>query len=412
MRAEIIAIGTELLMGETVDTNSTYLAARLPSLGIELVHARQVRDRMEEMGPALREALDRSDVVLITGGLGPTEDDITREAIAETLGEGLETAPELVEGLERLFRDRGAAMPAANLRQATLIPSARTIQNPVGTAPGWWVETGGRVIVTMPGVPGEMEAMWANEVAPRLRERSTGAVILSRTIKTSGLSESAVAEPLQSLFGLGNPYLGIYARADGIQLRIISSAPTEAEAARLAAPLEREILDSLGDAVWGFDQDTLEERVGAVLRQGGLTIATMESCTGGLLASAITDVPGSSDYFRGGIVAYAPAVKVESGVDPALIERHGVVSAEVAQGMAAAVRQRLGADVGVGVTGVAGPEGLEGQAAGTVFIAVDVDGASRDTQMRFPRTRQMVKRRAVSQALVLVYRALLDRARA
>lgn len=411
MDAEILAIGTELLMGETVDTNSTYLAARLPPLGISLHHTRLLRDRMEDLVPALREALERSDVVLVTGGLGPTEDDLTREAIAETLGEALTQDPELVEQLESFFRGRGATLSAGNLKQAGRIPSATSLPNPLGTAPGWWVETGGRIIATMPGVPNEMEGMWTNEVAPRLRERSRGTVILTRTIKTFGLPESAVAEPLRPLFGLGNPYVGIYARQDGIHLRIIATAASEAEAAELVAPVEREILSAHGSVVWGTDQETLEERVGALLREQGLSVATMESCTGGLLASAITDVPGSSDYFRGGIVAYTSEVKTAHGVEPDLIERHGVVSAEVAEGMARTARQRLEADVGIGVTGVAGPDELEGQAPGTVFIGVALDGSSQSTQMRFARTRQMVKRRAVTQALLQTYRALLDRAR-
>ena len=411
MDAEILAIGTELLMGETVDTNSAYLAARLPALGISLRHTRLLRDRMEEMVPALKEALARSDIVLVTGGLGPTEDDLTREAIAETLGETVTQDPVLVEQLESFFRGRGVTLSAGNLKQASLIPSATTLANPLGTAPGWWVETEGRIIATMPGVPTEMEGMWTNEVAPRLRKRSRGTVILTRTIKTFGLPESAVAEPLRDLFGLGNPYVGIYARQDGIHLRIIATAATEAEAMEMVAPVERDIWSAHGSVVWGTDRETLEERVGALLREQGLSIATMESCTGGLLASAITDVPGSSDYFRGGIVAYTPDVKIASGVDPDLIDHHGVVSAEVAEGMARAVRQRLDADVGIGVTGVAGPDELEGHPPGAVFIGVALEGSSQSTQMRFARTRQMVKRRAVSQALLLAYRALLDRTR-
>ena len=407
MRAEILAIGTELLMGETVDTNSAFLAARLPALGIELHGVGLLRDHMEEMVPALTQALGRSDIVLVTGGLGPTEDDITRDAIAEAVGEPLRQDPDLAAELARFFQGRSAPMPEANLRQAAVIESATTLPNPRGTAPGWWVEKNGRIIVTMPGVPSEMEGMWENEVVPRLRERSRGEVILSRTIKTFGLAESAVAAPLKGLFGLENPYLGIYARADGIQLRIIAKASTAADAEALAAPIERDIRAALGDVVWGVDGETLEERVGALLRRDELTLATLESCTGGLLASVITDVPGSSDYYRGGVVSYADQVKVAHGVDAEVIERFGVVSAEVSEAMARVIRRRMEADIGVGVTGVAGEEAVAGQPPGTVYIGVAWGDRSESSQLRFPRSRQMVKRRAVTQALFQVRGLLL-----
>ena len=212
------------------------------------------------------------------------------------------------------------------------------------------------------------------------------------------------------LFGRENPYLGIYARQDGVHLRIIARAPNEEEALALIAPMEAEILEALGPAIWGVDDETPEERVGTLMRERGLTLAAMESCTGGLLASTVTDVPGASNYFRGSIVSYATEVKSLAGVDPSLIERHGVVSPEVAGAMAQAVRAALEADVGVGITGVAGPGPQDGIPAGTVYVGVAMDGAVESAEMRFPPNRPLVKRRAVVMALLQVYRMLLERA--
>ena len=409
MRGEILACGTELLMGEIVDTNSAYLAARLPATGVHVQHVSLVGDRMEDLVAAFRRGAERSDVILTTGGLGPTPDDLTREAIAAALGEDLAVDPQLLVHLERTFQARGTAMPEGNIKQATRIPSAQSLPNPMGTAPGWWVEKDGLTIVAMPGVPPELERMWLHEVAPRLRQRQQGVVILSRTLKTFGYAESAISDQLRGLFGRENPYLGIYAKVDGIQLRIIARGDTEADARRLLEPLEADIRRILGPAIWGVDDETMETRLGDLLRQRGMSLAVMESCTGGLLASIVTDVPGSSDYFLGGVITYATEAKSAYGVDPALIERHGVVSAPVAQAMAQAVRARFGADVGVGITGAAGPDALGDAAPGTVYTGVAWEGGEAGTSNRYPPNRPLVKRRAVGQALLLVYRTLLER---
>ncbi len=409
MRAEILAFGTEILMGETQDTNSAHIAARLPALGVELHTVTVMADEMDEMVATLHRGMARSDVIICTGGLGPTKDDITREAIAEAFGETIEVDPELVADLERMFARRGTKMPESNLKQATRIPSVTILPNPRGSAPGWWAEKNGTIIIAMPGVPSEMVVMWEQQAAPRLKERSQGTVILSRTFKTIGLGEATVGEQVGSLFGQENPYLGIYARQDGIHLRIISKAPTEMEARALMEPMEAEILSVLGPSIWGVDDETPEERVGTLLQQKGLTMAAMESCTGGLLASVVTDVPGSSAYFKGSLVTYATEVKSIAGVDADLIKKHGVVSSEVAEAMAEAVRGGLNADVGIGITGVAGPGPSEGIAAGTVYVGVSLNGITQSTEMRFPPDRPLVKRRAVVQALLLVYRLLLER---
>ena len=408
MRAEILSFGTEILMGETQDTNSSHIAARLPALGVELHTVTVMADELDDMVVTLKKGMERSDVIICTGGLGPTKDDITREAIAEAFGETIKTDPELVADLERLFRDRGTTMPQSNIKQATRIPSVTILPNPRGSAPGWWAEKNGKIIIAMPGVPSEMVEMWEKQAAPRLKERSQGTVIISRTFKTIGVGEAAVGEQVSSLFGQENPYLGIYARQDGVHLRIISKAPTEDEARSLMAPMEAEIIAALGSAIWGVDDETPEERVGKLLQQKGLTLAAMESCTGGLLASVITDVPGSSSYFKGSLVTYATEVKSIAGVDPALIKEHGVVSFRVSEAMAETVRDRLNADVGVGITGVAGPGPSEGIPAGTVYVGVSFNGVTRSTEMLFPPNRPLVKRRAVVQALLLVFSAIVE----
>ena len=411
MRAEILAFGTELLMGETLDTNSAHIAARLPALGVDLHTVTIMGDEMGEMVEMLHKCLERSDVVICTGGLGPTKDDITREAIAETFGETITLHPDLIAAMEANFRNRGQEMPETNKKQAGVIPSVTVLPNPRGTAPGWWAEKNGRIIIAMPGVPGEMVQMWDQQAAPRLKERAQGTVIMSRTFKTIGLGEAAVGEYVSSLFGRENPYLGIYARQDGIHLRLIARAPTQEAALELIAPMEAEIREALQFAIWGVDGETPEERVGALLAERGLTLAAMESCTGGLLASTVTDVPGASQYFKGSLVTYATEVKSLAGVSAALIEEHGVVSAEVAGAMAQAVLEALDADVGVGITGVAGPGPQNGIPAGTVYAGVAMNGTVESTVMRFPPDRPLVKRRAVVMALLQVYRMLLEQAR-
>ena len=410
MKAEIISIGTEILLGELLDTNANYLAARLPALGIDLYWMTQVGDNLDRLTEAFRRAWDRSDLTLATGGLGPTEDDVTREAIAAALDEPLSVRPELEAQLRAFFANRGLLMPERNVKQAALIPSARAIPNPRGTAPGWWVERDGRSLVALPGPPAELERMWEVEVAPRLAARQwRGGVIVSRTLKTAGIGEGTVDEMVSPLLKSTNPTIGVYAKADGVHLRITAKAATAEEAHRLIGPVEEEARRVLGQAVWGADDDTLEGAVGALLKEQGLTLATMESCTGGLLATTITDVAGSSAYFKGGFVSYTAEMKVALGVAAELVARHGVVSAEVAQDMARACRQRLGADIGIGITGVAGPEPLEGKPPGTVHIGLDDGAAPQAVSYAFAQGRAATKRRAVTTALALLRRALLSR---
>ncbi|MCK4723135.1 MAG: CinA family nicotinamide mononucleotide deamidase-related protein, partial [Dehalococcoidia bacterium] len=334
---------------------------------------------------------NRSDLVLTTGGLGPTEDDLTREAIAALMGEEPRVDPELEQGLREFFSRRGYQMPESNIKQATIIPSAQVIPNPRGTAPGWWVERDGKVIIAMPGPPSEMQRMWEKEVSQRLRQKIPE-IILSRTLKTYLLAEAAVGELVSPYLSSTNPTLAVYAKPDGIQLRLTAKAENKERAEQMIAQLEERVRALLGDVIWGCDDETLESVVGALLTEKGLSLAAMESCTGGLLASTITDVPGSSNYFKGGLVAYTNEVKIYYGVDAALLESHGAISPEVACAMAEAARHRLGADIGVGITGVAGPDAVEGKPVGTVYIAIDNGKEKRLIRGTYPPLRHEVKR--------------------
>ena len=414
MKAEIISVGTEILLGEILDTNSQYLAARLPPLGIDVHYISKVGDNLSRLAETIGRAEERSDVVLITGGLGPTEDDLTRQAIALTLGEEMYLDKETEQRLRAFFAARGFSFPERNIKQAMLIPSAQAIPNPRGTAPGWWVEKDGHIIVAMPGPPAELQRMWEVEVAPRLARLASGEVIVSRTLKTIGIGEGHLDEMVSPFLKSENPTVGVYAKPDGVHLRLTAKAPTQEAAQRLIQPMEEELRRLLGDAVWGADDDSLEGVIGAILKQGGLTLATMESCTGGLLASTITDVPGSSDYFKGGYVAYSAQMKMSLGVSAEVIEQHGTVSDEVAAEMARAARARAEADIGMGVTGVAGPDELEGKPPGRMHIAVDARlpadrrGVSRQSvSYTYYQGRAATKRRAVTTALALLRRAQL-----
>ncbi len=406
MKAEIIAVGTELLSGQSQDTNSTYLAERLAGLGVELLWIDLVGDDLPRLSEAIERALSRSDLVITSGGLGPTPDDVTREAIAAALGEEVFVDPELEAWLREFFERRGRPMPLSNLRQAWRIPSAQALPNPRGTAPGWWVDKGGKILVALPGPPLELEGVWREEIEPKLRGRS-GQVILSRTLKTTGLGEAAVGERLGDLTASVNPVFGVYAKRDGIHIRFTATSPGESQTRELLAVTEEKVRAIFGEAVWGADDDTPEAVVGRLLREQGLTLAVMESFTGGLLANIITDVPGSSAYFKGGAVAYAVEAKIRYGVSAALIERHGAVSAEVAAAMAAAIRQLLGADVGLATTGVAGPDEMEGKLVGTAFIALDDGQQSQVIQGLYPPRRLDVKRWAMLDGLHLLRRHLL-----
>ena len=370
MRAEIISCGTELLLGHITDTNATYLAQSLASLGIDLYFVSQVGDNQGRIVETLRRAWERSDLVVITGGLGPTEDDLARESISMMLGETMQVDPTLEAELRDMFAARNSVMPERNIKQATLIPSAQVLRNPRGTAPGWWVEKDGHIIVAMPGVPREMYHMWENEVIPRLAP-FTGGLIFTRILRVWGLGESAVEERLGSVIHSNNPTVATYAKSDAIDVRITAKAETREQAELQVAEMETQIRLILGHYIFGVDRDTLQSVIGMYLSSRNQWLAVMESITGGLLSSTITDYRNSAKYFKGAIVSYSPDLKLQMGVPREIIEQYGVISEETARAMAHVVRERLGADYGLGITGVAGPEKQEDKPAGTVHIAIE-----------------------------------------
>jgi nicotinamide-nucleotide amidase len=407
MKAEIISVGTELLLGDITDTNSAYLASQLPLLGLDLNFMSTVGDNQARLIETLKQAWQRSDIIITTGGLGPTQDDITREAVAEFLGEKLTIDYALVQKFEELFRYFKREMPPSNIRQAAVIPSAEIIPNPRGTAPGWWVENDNRIIITMPGPPREMELMWTNEIAPRLQKKSTDAIIISRTLKTFGLTEAEVDERASPFLPSTNPTVGTYAKIDGVYLRITAKAQTVDKAQQLINQKEYDIRGILNDYIWGTDSETLEGIVGNLLSTKKLTLATMESYTGGYLANIITNVPGSSKYFVGGLVIYSDASRQAFGLDLQCISRYGTVSSETCQLMATVAREKLGTSIGVGLTGVMGPDELEGHSIGTIFISLD-DGQHRQSFAKnYPGNRLQIKQRAVTAALFELRRTLL-----
>ena len=348
---------------------------------------------------AFRRGMARSDIIFTTGGLGPTQDDLTREAVAAAFGETPAVQEPELEQLRQWFRNRGQDMPAHNVKQAHLIPSAQFIANHNGTAPGWWAERDGKHIVCMPGPPGENRAMWQEAIDGRLKTLIDDEVTITRNIKTLGLGEASVDEIVSEYFGLENPYLGIYSKADGIHLRIIARAGDEAAARALIAPVEDAIHQRLAPYIWGYDDETPERSVGAALVKAGLTLATMESVSGGFLANTITEAPDSSRWYQGGSVAYTAAAMVAAGVDAGGLAKHGVVSQQTANAMARAAQDTAGADFGLGVTGALGPEELEGQRPGTIFIAIAHGGAVREYPLRTPPRRLVIKRRSCNTAL-------------
>jgi len=406
MHAEILSCGTELLLGYITDTNATYLAQSLPTLGIDLYFVSQVGDNQGRIVETLQRAWQRSDLIIMTGGLGPTEDDLARESISALLGETMQVDAKLEADLRAKFAYMKTKMPESNVKQATLIPSAQAIPNPVGSAPGWWVEKDNHIIVAMPGVPREMYRMWENEVVPRLSSH-TGGVIFTRILRVAGLGESTVEEKLGSLIHSTNPTLATYAKNDAIDVRVTAKAATIEVAEQQVNEAEIQVREILGNAVFGIDKDTLASVVGDLLQSRNQTLGVMESLTGGLLSSTITDVKSSSKHFIGSIVSYSTDLKAQMGVPKEILEQYGAVSEQTAQAMAYAVRERLGTDFGIGITGVAGPDMQEGKPVGTVHIAVEgpigvvtVKGSGRSS------SREDNKRLAVLSALNLLRRFL------
>ncbi|HEX3643224.1 MAG TPA: competence/damage-inducible protein A [Ktedonobacteraceae bacterium] len=406
MRAEIISCGTELLLGQISDTNATYLAQNLAALGIDLYYVSQVGDNLERIVETLQRAWQRSDMIVMTGGLGPTEDDLARESISALLGETMEVDPEQEATLRARFAHVNIPMVERNIKQATLIPSAQSLENPVGSAPGWWVEKDSHIIVAMPGVPREMYRMWEKEVVPRL-SKYTGSLIFTRLLRVYGLGESTVEELLDSLIHNTNPTIATYAKSDAVDVRISAKAEGSEKAGQLVAEMEDRARQLLGYHVFGIEGDTLASVIGKQLQERRQTLSVMESLTGGLLASAITDFQSSSKHFVGGIVTYSSDLKAQMGVPRKILDCYGAVSKETACAMAYAVREQFRTDFGIGITGVAGPDRQEDKPVGTVHIAVEgPKGVVAGMGPGWRNGRSENKRYAVLSALNLLRRYL------
>jgi nicotinamide-nucleotide amidase len=412
LRCEVVAVGTELLLGQVVDTNSSWIGERLARAGIDSHFQTKVGDNLARIVGSLRLALERSDAVIVCGGLGPTQDDITRDAIAEVMG-GVPLVRDevVVERIRQLFGRRGMEMTANNLRQADVPVGARPMAHQPGTAPGLICPIGDKVLYAVPGVPYEMQAMVDLEVIPDLQERmGERAAIVSRTLRTWGLSESGLAElvgpRLEALDEVGNPTIAFLASGmEGIKLRLTAKAPSEAEALALIEVEEAELRQLLGPIVFGVDDDTMEAAVGVLLEEAGLTLAVAESMTGGLVASRLVDVPGSSAWFKGGVVAYDSEVKF----DVLGVRRGPVVCEEAAIEMALGVRERLGADVGLSITGVAGPAEQEGQPVGTAWFGIAIGEHAEAVHRKMAGDRLRIRQFSAISLMDLARKRLLVR---
>lgn len=402
--AEIVSVGTELLLGELVDTNAAWLAGELRRLGYYVYYKTTVGDNRDRLAETIGRAFERADLVVISGGLGPTDDDLTREAIADVCGAEPREDPALVRALEAMFASRNRPMPALNRKQAWLLPGSKPLENPIGTAPGWWVEKDGRTIVAMPGPPHEMKRMWTEQVVPHL-PRGT-ALLWDTTLHTIGIGEGNVAQMLAEFTQNANPSVATYARRHGVDVRVAAGAEDIETAKTLAAPVLAEVRRRLRKVISGSDADTLSSAIGRLLTESGQSLAVIESVTGGLVADMLTDTPGASGWLKAGAVAYSRSAKEACGVPAELLDAHGCVAEETARAMAEAVRKRFGTDWSIATTGVAGPATVEGKPAGLGFVAVA--GPAKIHSMRFdwPGERRQVKERIANGALGLLLRAI------
>jgi nicotinamide-nucleotide amidase len=407
VRCDVLAVGTELLLGQIVDTNSAWIGEQLAAAGVDSYLHVQVGDNQARMVELLRYLLEQADAVIVCGGLGPTQDDITREAIAEVMGTSLERREDLADAIREMFLSRGRPMPASNLRQADVPKGGDAIPNPNGTAPGLLCPVGAKVVYAVPGVPHEMQHMVASAVIPHLLERSgERGTIVSRSLKTWGTSESALAERIASRVDTQtNPTIAFLARGiEGLVVRISAKARTVEEAEALIGAEESILRAELGDLVFGVDDETMETVVSDLLRAKGWTLGLAESLTGGLVGFRISEAPGSSEIFKGSIVSYATEVK--RSVLGVTAEQ--VVSAECAMQMAEGARRVLGADVGLGVTGVAGPAEQDGQPVGTVYFGLAVPGHEPESvHTRLPGSRVLIRQFATISLLNLARLRLL-----
>lgn len=412
MRCEIIGIGTELLLGQIVNTNAAWIGQRLADVGWDCLRQTAVGDNEDRIATAIREALGRADGVILTGGLGPTQDDVTRESVAAVAGVRLVRHPEIEQWLrDRFSRFGGARMAEMNLRQADIPEGARVIDNPVGTAPGLQVEVDGKPIYAVPGVPREMQRMLEDVVLPDLAARAgQGRTIISRTLRTAGLGESSLAErltPLWESFADGGVTMAYLASAGEVRIRLTAVGGSRDEALGEIAPVEAAIRETLGEIIYGLDDETLESRVGRLLMDSKRTLSSAESVTSGLVGARITTIAGSSEFYLGGVISYATEAKASVlGVDSDLLAEFGPVSEAVVGAMAEGVRRLFGASVGLATSGVAGPAEQSGQPVGTVCLGVADANGTATHKIGAPGDRAQIRAWATTTALDLLRRRL------
>jgi nicotinamide-nucleotide amidase len=409
MDAEIIAVGSELLTPQRIDTNSLWLTDQLNALGVEVVTKSVVGDDRQRLADSVSLATGRSGVVVLTGGLGPTEDDVTRDAVASALGRKLVFHSEIVDVIEKRFRRMNRHMAEINRRQAYVIEGAEILPNAHGTAPGQWLEHDGAVVMLLPGPPGELKPMFLDECLPRLEKRVPHSVICTRFLRVAGMPESDLDQLISPVYKkYTNPVCTILAAPGDIQVHLRARCSTPGEAEALLAQVGDPIEELLGDRVYSRGGESLETIVGGMLRARGASLSVAESCTGGMVAERITSVPGSSDYFVGGFLVYTYAMKTALlGVDPELLAERGAVNDAVAEAMARGARERTQSSYALAVTCVAGPgSGGEREPAGTVWIALDGPGGAFSRRFQFLGERERVRSLATQTALDLLRRKL------
>lgn len=401
MNAEVVSVGTELLLGQIVDTNAALIGRMLAEVGIGSLHRQTIGDNLDRVAEAISNAIARAEVVITIGGLGPTEDDLTRDAVALALGDALILDPQLEEHLRTTFAKRKFPWLDVQLRQAMRPSCARPLPNPNGTAPGLICEKGGKVVICLPGPPAELGPMVDNYVKPYLAEVSGGGVILSRVIRIIGLGESIVESKVKDLLASRNPTIAPLAHTGEVHLRLTARASNAEQADKLIAPLLAKVQERLGSAIYGYDTLTLEAACLDLLRQKSATIAVAESCTGGMLGARLTSVAGSSDAVIGGAITYANSMKVKLvGVSEETLVQHGAVSAECAKEMAIGARELCPADYALSVTGIAGPGGGSiDKPVGLVYIGVTGPGSTEAFEYTFIGNRTMIRERSVQAAL-------------
>ena len=410
LSAEIIAIGSELLAADRIDTNSLWLTEQLNRLGIEVKLKTVVGDDDARLEEAIKDATRRSKVVITTGGLGPTEDDITRKITARALGRRLLLDEVVLAEIKQRFQGFGITMPERNSRQAMVIEDAEVLPNPNGTAPGMFLEHQGVAIVLLPGPPREMKPMFENHVVSKLERRAGSVRVVRRMLRVAGMGESAVDEKIAPVYTkYENPQTTILFNQSEIEIHLTARGRSEVDANELLDRVVLEIEEQLGNSIFSFNGEKMEEVVGLKLAVGGYSLSVAESCTGGLLAQRLTEIPGSSKYFIEGVVTYANESKTRLlGVEPILLLEHGAVSAPVAEAMAEGIRSRAETDFALAITGVAGPGGgTEEKPVGTVFIAIASEAGTEHRRLKLPGDRNLIRWRATQAALDLLRRRLI-----